>query len=136
MFDLRDNNTVNVYIDDGYTAKNLNRPGMKKILDKVSNNQIKAIYIYKLDRLSRSVTDIYNMLTFFLDHNCDLNAIADNINIQSANGRLFIGILAIIAQWESEVISERTLNAIQEMVNQGNYPLGTVIFGYERHKKN
>ena len=107
---------VNYYIDEGISAKNLNRPEVKRLIKDVKEDKVDAIYIYKLDRLSRSVIDIYNMIEMLIDHKCNLVAVMDNIDINSANGRLFVGILAIIAQWERETIIERTNDGLEEMV--------------------
>ena len=132
VFDLRDNQEINVYSDDGYSASNLNRPALKEIIKKVSEKRIKSIFIYKLDRLSRNVLNVYQLLSFLLKNDCDLIALADNINIKSANGRLFVGMLALVAQWESEVDRERTLSAKGELVAQGLYPHGTLPYGMMR----
>ncbi|MFR1297717.1 MAG: recombinase family protein [Coprobacillus cateniformis] len=58
----------------------------------------------------------------------------DNIDINSANGRLFVGILAIIAQWERETIIERTNDGLEEMVRQGKWPYASKPFGYNKMK--
>ena len=77
--------------------------------------------MYKLDRLTRSVIDTYKLLYELQEHNCQLIAVIDQLDINSANGRMIVGILAVFAQWEREVIQERTLDGLQAMVNQGKY---------------
>ena len=69
---------VNYYIDEGISAKNLNRPEVKRLIKDVKEDKVDAIYIYKLDRLSRSVIDIYNMIEMLIDHKCNLVAVMDN----------------------------------------------------------
>ena len=59
---------------------------------------VKVIIIYKLDRLTRSVLDVYEFIKKLMEKECNLIAVVDNIDIQK-NGRLIVGILAIIAQW-------------------------------------
>ena len=127
-----DISSVQVYVDDGYSAKTLNRPEMQRLLKDVLDGKVNEIIIYKLDRLARNVIDTYELLQFFIDQQCELKAIVDNLDIHSANGRLLVGVLAIIAQWEREVIRERTIDAIEEMLSQGKWPFGQVPFGYER----
>lgn len=118
-------------VDDGYSARSLNRPGVKEMIELVKRGLVKKIYIYKLDRLSRSVVDIYNLLKTLLEYDCALVAIMDKIDISTANGRLFVGILAIIAQWESETISERVIASNMEIAAKGLYPYGARPFGYD-----
>ena len=125
---------VNYYIDEGISAKNLNRPEVKRLIKDVKEDKVDAIYIYKLDWLSRSVIDIYNMIEMLIDHKCNLVAVMDNIDINSANGRLFVGILAIIAQWERETIIERTNDGLEEMVRQGKWPYASKPFGYNKNE--
>ena len=127
-----DINTVEVYIDDGFSAKSLNRPAMQRLLKDILDDKVNEVLIYKLDRLARNVIDTYELLQFFIDQKCELKAVVDNLDIHSANGRLLVGVLAIIAQWEREVIKERASDANEEMLNQGKYPFGQVPFGYNR----
>lgn len=67
---------------------------------------------------------MYSFISKILDKECKLIAVLDHLDIHSANGRMFIGILSIIAQWEREVISERTRAGMNEMVSEGKYPYG------------
>ena len=129
-----DVSSVQIYADDGYSAKSLNRPAMQRLLKDVLDGKINEIIIYKLDRIARNVIDTYELLQFFLNQQCELKAIVDNLDIHSANGRLLVGVLAIIAQWEREVIRERTIDAIEEMLIQGKWPFGQVPFGYVRNE--
>lgn len=119
-----DPQTLVVYKDDGYSAKSLDRPRMQQMLKDIRAGKIQRVIVYKLDRLTRSVMDVYRIMQMFLDNNCSLMAIVDNLDLSSANGRMLVGMLSIIAQWEREVISERTRDGLIEMVNQGKYPYG------------
>lgn len=131
LFDIEAEN-ITYYVDEGISAKDLNRHAAKQMISDIKADMIDAVYIYKLDRLSRSVTDIYEMIEMFIEHECNLVAVMDNIDINSANGRLFVGILAIIAQWERETITERTNDGLEEMARQGKWPYGTTPFGYDK----
>lgn len=123
---------IEYYIDDGYSARTLNRPGMQRMIQDVKDRKLDIIIIYKLDRLTRSVVDIYELLKLFLDHDCNLVAFIDHLDIQSANGRLLVGMLAIIAQWESESISERVNDALVQMCEEGKFPFGYTPFGTKK----
>lgn len=121
---------VKIYKDDGYSAKNLNRPQLKIMLNEVRLKRVKMVIVYKLDRLSRSVVDTYNLLKLFQEVDCQLIAILDHLDIGTANGRMFVGMLSIIAQWEREVISERTMDGLYAMTAQGKYPCAHTPFGW------
>lgn len=107
---------------------------MKKMLLKVEQEEISTVIVYKLDRLSRSVIDTYNLVKLFQDHDCKLIAIMDQLNIDTANGRMFVGMLSIIAQWEREVISERTIDGLLAKTEQGKYPCAKSPFGWTKNE--
>lgn len=128
LFDIS-YSTLEVFVDDGVSAKNVNRKGLKELFQRVEQGIVKTIIIYKLDRLSRSVVDVYNIISFLTENNCNLISVMDNIDLSTANGRLIVGILAIFAQWEREVIVERTMDGMAQMVVEGKYPFKGAPFG-------
>lgn len=125
-----------VYLDDGYSAKNMNRPAIQRLMLDIQNGIIKAVVIYKLDRLTRSVLDVFEFIKFLQEYNCNLISVMDQLDIHSANGRLITGFLTTIAQWERETISERTVDGLIQSAEQGNYPIGgTTPLGYKRQDR-
>lgn len=129
-----DPDQIRIYKDDGYSAKSLERPMMQKLLQDVRKGRIKKIIVYKLDRVARSVIDTYNLIQELIDNDCQLVAIVDHFDINSANGRMIVGVLAVFAQWEREVIIERTKDGLREMVSKGKYPYGLKPFGWDKDK--
>lgn len=129
LFDYT-NAKVDFYIDPGRSASNLKRPQMQKMLKMVKEGEYDEVIVYKLDRLTRNVIDVYNLLQLFLAKEVNLIAILDNLDIKTANGRLLVGILAIIAQWERETIVERTNDGLMQMALEGRYPVGSCPLGY------
>ena len=123
---------VIVFKDDGYSAKDLNRPQMQEMLSLMKAGKIETIITYKLDRLTRSVVDAYQLINKCVSFDCILVAVMDKLDISSANGRMMVGMLSIISQWEREVISERTKSAMAEMASQGKYPCGRPPFGWRK----
>lgn len=123
---------IELFVDDGYSAKNLKRPRLNQMLNMARDGEIERIIIYKLDRLSRNVVDMYTLLKELLDINCGLVSVLDQLDISTANGRLVVGVLSIIAQWEREVISERTRAALDVMVHKGIYPYGLPPYGWKK----
>lgn len=120
------------YVDEGKSASSLKRPAMQNMLNDIENDEIDEIIIYKLDRISRSVLDVYYLLNNLLSKDVNLVAILDNLDIKTANGRMVIGILAIFAQWERENTIERTNDGLLRMAREGKYPISTIPFGYKR----
>ncbi|MEG0314450.1 MAG: recombinase family protein [Erysipelotrichaceae bacterium] len=124
-----------VYMDDGVSAKNLNRPALNKLTEEIKAGDVKEMIVYKLDRLSRVVTDVYEYMRMLEELGCNLIAIIDSVNIHSANGRLFIGVLAIISQWERETVIERTNDGLVACVEKGKSPLPRNPFGYAKNEE-
>lgn len=135
LYENYDESKIIIIKDDGYSAKNMNRPGMKRLTKMIQDNEVESIIIYKLDRLSRNVINVYEFIKMVMDHGCNLISVVDQIDIKSANGRLVVGILALIAQWERETIIERTKDAIHQMAVEGRYPYPGTPFGYRKDKK-
>lgn len=131
---LYDYNLHNIYEykDDGISAKNKNRPSLLRLMKDIENGLIDEVVVYKLDRLTRSVIDMYELIDFLNKYQCNLIAIMDNIDIHTANGRMMVGVLAIIAQWERETIAERTADGLIEMCEEGKYPIGHTPFGWNK----
>lgn len=130
----KDPNSIVLYKEKGISGKSTNRPQMQEMMKDVRDNKISMIIVYKLDRLTRSVIDTYRLLYELQEHNCQLIAVIDQLDINSANGRMIVGILAVFSQWEREVIQERTLDGLQAMVNQGKYPYAQSPFGWDKDK--
>lgn len=134
---LKDHNydlsNVSYYVDEGISGKDLNREAISELLKDVVNKKIEKVVILKLDRLTRSVSDMYNIINIFLENNTSLVSVIGNIDINCANGRFMIGMLSIMGQWEREIISERTNDGLLEKALKGEYPKGgSTPFGYNR----
>jgi site-specific DNA recombinase len=117
--------------DAGYSAKDLNRPGMQELISGCKGKEMDVVVILKLDRLTRSVKDLgYLVEDVFNRHGIAFSSIQDNFDTCTANGRMVMNILATLAQWERDVISERTREAMQFM-KQGLKLVGAVPFGFD-----
>ena len=133
VFDI-ETKKVDYYIDEGCSAKNMKRNQLCRLIEDIKEDRLEIVIIYKLDRLSRSVIDVYRLIEMMIDHGCNLISVMDNIDIRTANGRMLVGLLAIIAQWELETILERTLDGLSEIANQGKFPGTRIPFGYDKEE--
>lgn len=120
--------------DEGESGKNLNRPGIKEIIDSIKNGWCHGVIVYKLDRLSRSVIDTLVLIEKFDKQNIAFHSITEHIDTKSAMGRFFITILSALAQMEREMISERTKGALNYKRSIGGLA-GGVPYGYRSKGK-
>ena len=122
---------IEIITDDGYSAKSLERPGLRQALRMLSNGQANAIIVVKLDRLTRSVRDLgYLCDTYFREGlPYSLLSVSDAIDTRSAGGKLLLNVLMSVAQWEREAIGERTHEALAELQRQG-IRLGGAPYGW------
>jgi hypothetical protein len=101
---------VEVVVDAGQSAKTLDRPGLRRVLDLLRQRKVEGVIVAKLDRLTRSVADLNTLIdTFFCERaGRQLWSVADSIDTRTAAGRLVLNILGSVGQWERETIAERT----------------------------
>ncbi|MFY2154674.1 recombinase family protein [Cytobacillus firmus] len=118
------------YVDEGVSAKDTNRPQLQLLLDHVKSEKISTILVYRLDRFTRSVIDLYNLLNLLEKHNCTFKSATEIYDTSSAMGRMFIGLVALLAQWERENLSERVKMALEEKVSSGER-VGNVPYGFD-----
>ncbi len=121
---------VDVIVDAGESAKNLKRPGMERLLALVDANAIDTVIIAKLDRLTRSVADLAELLKRFDKRGVSLVSVADSLDTRSAAGRLVLNIMVSVSQWEREAIGERTRDAMSHKRANGER-VGTIPFGFQ-----
>jgi len=88
--------------DGGKSGKSLNRPGIEEIIRLAKRKEIDAVVIYKLDRLTRNVSDLNRLIELFTKCGVSLISVKDSLDTQTAAGRMVINILGTISQWERE----------------------------------
>lgn len=129
---LYDLDLVAVEVDAGASAKSLDRPALGRALAGLRAGRADALLVVKLDRLTRSVRDLGELLDgyFGAGKNFALLSVTDQIDTRTAAGRMVLNILTSVAQWEREAIGERTAAAMQHKAAQGEYCGGQVPYGF------
>jgi len=97
-----------VYSDPGFTGANLNRPALNQMLNEIRQNKIDIVIVYKIDRLTRSPKDFYQLIELFERHKVDFITVTERFDTSTPSGRLLRNIMLTFAQFERELASERT----------------------------
>jgi site-specific DNA recombinase len=103
---------ADIVTDAGWSASTLERPGMELVRKLMAEKLVDAVVAVKLDRLTRSVRDLHELLSLSTDTGVGLVSVTENMDTTSAAGRLMLNMLAAMAEWEREVIAERTVAAL------------------------
>jgi len=103
---------ISVYADEGKSAGSLERPAMQELISDCKKHKFDVVVIYKLDRLTRSVKDLGYLIEVFDKSNVAFSSVSDNFDTTTANGKLVLNILGSVAQWERDIIKERTKDAL------------------------
>lgn len=122
---------IKIYNDEAESAKDLNRQAAQELLGEVRRKCVTHVIIYKLDRLTRSVRDLGDLLDLFDKYGVALMSVTDSLDTASASGRLVVNLMASVAQWEREVIAERTQVALDVKRARGEKLGGITPFGYQ-----
>mgnify|MGYP001167327689 CR=1 FL=1 len=122
---------VGIYTDDGLSAKDTDRQQLQRMINDIKEDKIDVVLVYRLDRLTRSVLDLYELLATFDEYSCGFKSATEVYDTTTAMGRLFITIVAALAQWERENLAERVSMGMQEKFRQGEYPGGRAPYGYK-----
>src|SRR6266436_5523542 len=119
------------YDDGGFTGGNMERPGLKRLLADVEAGKIDCLVTYKIDRLSRSLLDFARIIGIFEKHHVAFVSITQQFNSATSMGRLVLKVLLSFAQFEREIISERTRDKIAATRRKGKWSGGLPILGYD-----
>src|SRR5215468_4995262 len=123
---------VDVVVDAGASAKTLDRPGLQSALQMLKARQAEALLVVKLDRLTRSVVHLGQLVEdYFAEGKWALLSVGEQIDTRSAAGRLVLNVLASVSQWERETIGERTSAAMQHKASAGEYTGGPLPYGFQ-----
>jgi len=119
------------YDDGGFTGANTERPALKRLIADIEAGAIDCVVVYKVDRLSRSLTDFAELLALFDRNEVTFVSTTQNFNTTSSMGRLTLNILLSFAQFEREMIAERTRDKMGAARKRGKWLGSKPVLGYD-----
>jgi site-specific DNA recombinase len=119
------------YDDGGFTGGNMDRPALAQLLRDIAAGRVDCVMVYKVDRLSRSLLDFAKMMETFEQHQVAFVSVTQQFNTATSMGRLVLHILLSFAQFEREIISERTRDKIAAARRKGKWAGGMPLLGYD-----
>jgi site-specific DNA recombinase len=119
------------YDDGGFTGGNMDRPGLKALLADIEAGLIDCVIVYKVDRLSRSLLDFSRIIEAFDKAKVAFVSVTQQFNTANSMGRLMLNVLLSFAQFEREIISERTRDKIAAARRKGKWGGGVPVLGYD-----
>src|ERR1700683_1475555 len=107
------------------------RPALRELLEDIAAGDVDAVVTYKVDRLSRSLLDFARMIQLFDEHHVSFVSVTQQFNTATSMGRLVLNVLLSFAQFEREIIPERTRDKIAAPRRKGKWAGGHPLLGYD-----
>lgn len=124
-------NDIIIYEDEGYTGYNTNRPAFQKMLKDIRDKKIKAIAFYKLDRISRNVSDFSSLVIELDNYDVSFLSATESIENVTPSGRAMMFMISVFAQLERDTIAERIRDNMLELAKTGRWLGGMTPTGYK-----
>lgn len=125
---------IKVYSDKGYSGKNMERPGFKMMMSDIRSGLIEKVFVYKLDRISRSLPDFVRMIEEFDKYGCEFSSRSESFDTSTPFGRAMLQICMVFAQLERENTIQRVKDAYSARSKEGFYMGGRVPYGFSLKK--
>lgn len=123
-----------IYQDEGFTGYNTNRPEFKKMMNDIRDKKIKTVVVYRLDRISRNVSDFCDLKDEFNKYNVGFMSVTENFDTTSPMGTAMLMITSVFAQLERDTIAERIRDNMYELAKTGRWLGGTTPLGYKSER--
>ncbi|MEC0242789.1 recombinase family protein [Paenibacillus dokdonensis] len=120
---------VDLYEDDGFSAKDMNRPKLKQLLDKVADYDL--VVTTKIDRLCRNLLDLLTVIDFLEINNCGYASASESFDTSTPAGRMVLQILGAFAEFERERIRERVRDNMRSLAKNTTKAIGRPCFGFD-----
>ena len=124
-----------IYQDKGYSGKNMSRPDFRRLMDDVRQGKVSKVVCYRLDRISRSITDFGTIWEALSEHGVEFSSVTEKFDTSTPVGRAMLHIIMVFAQLERETIAARIKDNYYQRVRRGAWPGGPAPFGYTIQKQ-
>ena len=128
--DERDEKII-TFVDNGFSGGNVNRDGFQKMMKLVRQGKVKKVIVYKLDRISRSLSDFVNILQEFKEHKVEFVSSQESFDTSSPYGEMIVKLLMVFAEFERTSIINRVTQAYVHRSEMGFYMGGRQPYGFE-----
>lgn len=122
---------LTVYKDAGYSGKNTKRPDFERLIRDIKADKIRKLYVYRLDRFSRSVADFGRLWETLQEHGVEFVSVSENFDTSSPMGRAMLHIIMVFAQLERETTAERVRDNYYRRASLGSWPGGPAPYGFD-----
>jgi len=119
------------YDDGGFRGGDLERPALQRLLADIRASEVDCVVVYKVDRLSRSLLDFARIVEIFERQSVSFVSVTQQFNTTHSLGRLTLNILLSFAQFEREIIAERTRDKMSAARRKGKWTGGHPMLGYD-----
>lgn len=126
---------VDVYCDDGHSAKDLNRPQIERLISDAKRRRFDNVVFLRLDRLSRDIGDMTMLRKLFTGLAIGMVSLSEDFDTSTSSGRLAINMHGSIAQYEREVTADRVRMGLERSWSEGHWHGGEAPFGYDYDKE-
>lgn len=123
-----------VYEDEGFSGGNTNRPQFQQLLKDAENKKFNALICYRLDRISRNVSDFSTTLDLLQNNNIDFISIKEQFDTSTPMGRAMVYISSVFAQLERETIAERVRDNMLQLAKTGRWLGGQIPTGFNSER--
>lgn len=122
------------YEDEGYTGANIDRPDFNRLIHDIKDHKLNIVICYKIDRISRNVSDFSNFFNMLTEYNVQFVSIKEQIDTNTPLGRAMMYICSVFAQMERETIAERVTDNMIELSKSGKWAGGIAPVGFKRER--
>ena len=123
-----------VYFDKGYSGKNIKRPAFTELIEAVKSGAVKKIFVYRLDRFSRSIADFSKLWELLEKYGVEFVSATENFDTSSPMGRAMLNIVLVFAQLERETTAERVKDNYIHRFKLGAWTGGPAPYGFDLTK--
>ena len=123
-----------IFQDKGFSGKNIKRPAFTQLIQAIEEGKIQKIFVYRLDRFSRSIADFSRLWELLEEHGVEFTSVTEHFDTSSPIGRAMLNIVLVFAQLERETTAERVKDNYIHRFSLGAWPGGPAPYGFDLTK--